>query len=401
MLSPAPFLPLSESFEYAAEVGLRLEESCPSQWLPDEIRAFRLAQARGFAVIRYLEGTRSADELLPLIEQALAEGDERERAELEAIAALRLTPDRPERTFPTAASVGRSAATLYAHPAALAYHGYGQTAAWTQSLLAAASLETVFVGEASTEELARVHDARYLHELFTLGRRGGAWLTPETPVIAASERALRGSAAAVIRASRDALSGRGGALLAFARPGSHHAEPARAGGTCLVNNLAVAAADALARGAKRVAILDLDAHHGNGSEACFAGDARVFTCSVHQAAPFFPGTGGSGRNGSVAEGNLNLAVKPEESWQEAALEAVAAVTQFSPDLILVELSADAHIADPASQLEATDEEVELVLAELASRKVPTVFELGSSLRQRAWWGVVGAAVRTYGGKRRS
>lgn len=162
-----------------------------------------------------------------------------------------------------------------------------------------------------------------------------------------------------------------------------------------MNNLAVAAHDALARGVERVAILDLDAHHGNGSEACFLNEPRVFTCSIHQSAPFFPGSGGEGRSGSLAEGNLNLAIRPEESWQEAALEAVAALAHFQPQLILVELSADAHLADPASQLQASDEDFAVVLSALAALGMPTVFELGSSLRERAWQGVLVAAVGAF------
>jgi acetoin utilization deacetylase AcuC-like enzyme len=158
--------------------------------------------------------------------------------------------------------------------------------------------------------------------------------------------------------------------------------------------LAVAATEALRGRANSVAIIDIDAHHGNGTEDIFNEDPRVFTLSIHQAPPFFPGTGGADENGrGRGRGhNLNLPVAPDEDWLGALELGLSHVQRQRPQLILVEFSTDAHRADPVSDLQLSDQDFEDAVHMIESLGAPTVYELGASLSERAWVGGVRALV---------
>lgn len=233
-------------------------------------------------------------------------------------------------------------------------------------------------------DLQRVHNGSYLRGLADLASRGGGPLTPETWVQKNSWDALLHSSGVMIEATRHALGE--GLALAEIIPGSHHAGLSHACGTCLVNHLAVAAEWARGRrGINRVAILDIDAHHGNGTEEIFQSRADVLTVSVHQEAPFFPGTG-SPRDIGVGEGrgaNINIETRGGE-WARDVRRGVGHVARFRPDIILLQWGADAHISDGASDLKATWEDFRSVGEALSDLQIPLVVELGAGTSPEAW-----------------
>jgi acetoin utilization deacetylase AcuC-like enzyme len=166
-------------------------------------------------------------------------------------------------------------------------------------------------------------------------------------------RLAAGSLVAMVDAMIDGPLGKGVALL---RPPGHHARPGRAMGFCLLNNVAVAAAHARSRGLERIAIVDWDVHHGNGTQEMFWRDPHVLYVSMHQS-PFYPGTGevdevgeGDGRGYTV---NVPLAAGGGDAVYASAFERVVlpVVEAYSPDLVLVSAGFDASARDPLAQMD--------------------------------------------------
>jgi acetoin utilization deacetylase AcuC-like enzyme len=210
------------------------------------------------------------------------------------------------------------------------------------------TLERPPVPAASREDLAAVHDPRYLDALERACARGPGSLDVDTPFVARSFEAATKAAGATVRALEATLRGEATAAMALVRPPGHHAGPAGGSGFCLLNNVAVAARAALRRmGAERVAIVDFDVHHGNGTQEVFWTDPSVLYVSTHES-PAYPGTGsvdevgeGEGR-GTTA--NVPL---PEGFGDDALLLAVDRVVaplarRFRPDAIVVSAGYDAH-----------------------------------------------------------
>jgi acetoin utilization deacetylase AcuC-like enzyme len=206
---------------------------------------------------------------------------------------------------------------------------------------------------ATREELQRVHAAAYLDRIeATAGR--AVMLDPDTFTSTETQAVALLAAGAAVEAARHATE-HGEAALALVRPPGHHAEADRAMGFCLYNNVAVAAAALRAGGVGRVAIVDIDVHHGNGTQAMFYEDATVLYASTHQF-PFYPGTGAAGEIGEGAGAgftvNVPLAAGATDAVFEAAYRNVIlpAVDKFDPDALIVSAGFDAHERDPLGGL---------------------------------------------------
>lgn len=219
--------------------------------------------------------------------------------------------------------------------------------------------EVVAPREATTEQLARVHAPEYIGLIAETAGRAVA-LDPDTYTSPESHEVALLAAGAAIDAVERVMGSEARAALAMVRPPGHHAERGRAMGFCLYNNTAVAAAHARALGAARVAIVDYDVHHGNGTQQMFESDANVLYVSIHQA-PLYPGTGaGSDVGTGTGVGftvNLPLdAGAVNEDYQVVFDEVVVPVVrQFRPELLLVSAGFDAHERDPLAGMRLTTE----------------------------------------------
>ena len=210
---------------------------------------------------------------------------------------------------------------------------------------------------APDEALARIHDLAYIRSIKDTAGRAVA-LSPDTFTSPDTYDAAMLAAGAVLTGVDHVLDGGPGRrALAMVRPPGHHAERARAMGFCLFNNVAVGAAHARARGLSRVAVVDYDVHHGNGTQWAFYDDPSVLCVSSHQY-PFYPGTGapdeiGSGR-GLGFTANLPLEAGATDADYECVYLAVAGMLrQFRPELILLSAGFDAHLDDPLGGMRVT------------------------------------------------
>jgi acetoin utilization deacetylase AcuC-like enzyme len=203
--------------------------------------------------------------------------------------------------------------------------------------------------------IQRVHDPRYVAMLDRAASSGGGYLDAETYLTPTSMFAARSAAGAVVEGVHRVLDGIATHAFAVVRPPGHHAEHAQAMGFCLLNNVAVGLYAARAKGIRRIAILDFDVHHGNGTQHSFEQDAEVFYASTHQY-PFYPGSGGAGEHGMHGNVlNVPLASGTGDrvflgAWEQ---KIGPALTAFKPELLLVSAGFDAHEDDPLAGLEVT------------------------------------------------
>jgi len=246
---------------------------------------------------------------------------------------------------------------------------------------------------ASLEQIQRVHDAGWWENLVERERtEGRAVLDPDTLISPGSINAtLRGSGATCFAVDQ-LFANRAVNAFCAVRPPGHHAARAMAMGFCLLNHVAVGARHALAmHPVDRVAILDFDVHHGNGTQSIFEQSPDVLYISSHQM-PLYPGTG---RADETGVGNiLNLPLKPgagsadfRRAWSRKGLPRLR---EFAPDIILVSAGFDGHCKDPLGQLELKDEdyawitkEICEIAAEVCGGRVISVLEGGYNLEALA------------------
>jgi acetoin utilization deacetylase AcuC-like enzyme len=212
----------------------------------------------------------------------------------------------------------------------------------------------------SLEALRAVHPGRYVEMVREIAEAGGGHIDVDTVASEGSWTAARHAAGGALELTRRVLDGEAATGFSLHRPPGHHAEPGRAMGFCLFNNVAVAARWALEeRGLDRVMIVDYDVHHGNGTNAVFHADPRVLFVSIHQS-PLYPGTGPLTDVGSgPGEGfSVNLPVPPGSGDEvfTGLIDGVALplARAFEPQLILVSAGFDAHVADPLAECTVTD-----------------------------------------------
>jgi len=221
---------------------------------------------------------------------------------------------------------------------------------------------------ATEEQLRRVHPADYVRAILDIRPEVGEQvaLDADTVMSAGSAEAALRSAGGAVMGVDAVVEGWAGAAFVATRPPGHHAEPNRPMGFCLFANAAVAARHAQARwGLRRVAVVDFDVHHGNGTQAIFAADPDLFYGSSHQY-PCYPGTGAASE---VGVGNVVNAPLPPGSdgaafraaWTERLLPALDA---FAPELLIVSAGFDAHKADPLAQLRVETQDFAWLTAEL-------------------------------------
>ena len=211
---------------------------------------------------------------------------------------------------------------------------------------------------ATEEELSRIHDRDYLTMIRETAGRALA-LDPDTYTSPQTYQvALLAAGAAVSAVDHVLETGKGARAFALVRPPGHHAERARAMGFCFFNNIAVAAAHARARGLARVAIVDFDVHHGNGTQWSFYGDPSTLYISSHQF-PYYPGTGAAEDVGTGAGAgftvNLPLAAGGTDADYERVYTTIGlpVLRQFKPELILISAGFDAYMDDPLAGMRLT------------------------------------------------
>src|SRR5579862_7161365 len=224
---------------------------------------------------------------------------------------------------------------------------------------------------AAERDVLRCHTPELLERV----RATRGWLDPDTVCTETSyEAALLAAGAAVEAVRRDGF--------ALARPPGHHAERARAMGFCLFDSIAVAARWAQAeQGVERVAIVDWDVHHGNGTEDIVRDDPSIFFASLHQW-PFYPGTGGPDDQDETVLNSPLAAGTGDAEYLAAFRQVEEAVQRFEPGLLLVSSGFDAHVDDPLADLRlSTQAFIELARrAKQLAPRVAAVLEGGYNLR---------------------
>jgi len=208
--------------------------------------------------------------------------------------------------------------------------------------------------------LTRVHDPEYVDSILTLNAHDPIVLDwGDTVATAATPKAALYAAGAGVQGSRLVLNGTLQSVFCAVRPPGHHAERNRAMGFCIFNNIAIAAADLLEHaGLNRVAIVDWDVHHGNGTERTFAEEDRVLYISLHQF-PHYPGTGSPGMRGRGKGVGYTLNIPlgagagDDEYCQAFTEQVIPALDEFAPEFILISAGFDAHRDDPLSGTNVT------------------------------------------------
>lgn len=246
---------------------------------------------------------------------------------------------------------------------------------------------------ASTAQITRVHPAEFWAGLQADEPSEGHFhVDPDTLLNNGSINAALRASGGICFAIDQVLEDKARRAFCVVRPPGHHSEPEMAMGFCLINHIAIGAQQALARPAiNRVAIIDFDVHHGNGTQAAFEKNPNVMYVSSHQA-PLYPGTGHIEETGCGNILNLPLAAGDgsdafRSTWSRLGLPAIHS---FAPDLILVSAGFDAHERDPLAQLELQDKDYRWITEEIcdlsddsAQGRVVSILEGGYDLQALA------------------
>lgn len=257
---------------------------------------------------------------------------------------------------------------LFSHPSAAEHdtgHGHPERADRIRAVLQALdapefeALERREAPRADKAALARVHRTDYIDALLeAVPERGYVRIDADTVMSPASGEAALRAAGALVAAVDAVMTGEATTAFCAVRPPGHHAEPRRGMGFCLFNSVAVGALHArTAHGAGRVAIVDFDVHHGNGTQAAFQSDPSVLFASTHEY-PLYPGTGAADERGVGNIYNVPLAPMSGSAEFRAGIERVVlpALEEFAPDLILVSAGFDAHARDPLATLRLNEDD---------------------------------------------
>jgi acetoin utilization deacetylase AcuC-like enzyme len=255
---------------------------------------------------------------------------------------------------------------LYTHPDMLDHHpgdGHAERSDRLVAVLDALDddggldLERLEAPLADPADLRRVHSAAYVEAMLAAApTQGIVTLDPDTFLSPGSIIAARRAAGATLAAVRSVAAGARTRAFCAVRPPGHHAEPEAAMGFCVFSSVAIAARAAQAAGLSRVAVVDFDVHHGNGTQAAFEQDPSLFLTSIHQH-PLYPGTGDPSETGV---GNIVNGVvaphAPREQWRKVFEGLMTRLDAFAPDLIIISAGFDAHVRDPLANqsLEAED-----------------------------------------------
>lgn len=251
---------------------------------------------------------------------------------------------------------------LYTHPDCLDHDtgpGHPECTDRLKSVLAALEAEEFALLDrreaplAAEEMLERVHETAYVRQtLAAMPEDGFKRLDPDTVVSPGSGRAALRAAGAAVAAVDAVMAGEVRNAFCAVRPPGHHAEPGRAMGFCLFNNVAVAAAHAHhVHGLDRLFILDFDVHHGNGTQALAEHDDRVFYASLHQH-PFYPGTGDARETGrgNVLNVPLSAGAGSADFRKGFERQVMPAIETFKPEMIFISAGFDGHAMDPLAEM---------------------------------------------------
>jgi len=260
-----------------------------------------------------------------------------------------------------------------------------------QDTLLASGLDFVFQHHdaplANREQLCRVHDPEYVDQIFLKApEEGQIWLDPDTPMNRYSLPAALRAAGAVVLGVDLVMSGQSKAAFCNVRPPGHHAEHNKAMGFCLFNNIAVGAAHALkTHHLNKVAIVDFDVHHGNGTEDIFREVPEILLCSTFQH-PFYPDTGTKVASKNIINVPLPAGTDSQEYRTAFKIHILPGLEIFQPELILISAGFDAHVDDDMSDLHLVDQdytwvtnEIKIIADKYANGRIVSTLEGGYAL----------------------